>query len=90
MMQYWAAWRLWELTLNALRDMQSGRLGFGDLTVTTTPVERVYGCELVQPVTLFGGLVQKPQNAVVNVSLGSFTSAVVFPSGDYYTPPLSP
>lgn len=83
---YSAAWDLFELTLRAIRGSRVGRVMLGDVRRTIAPVESVFGVEIVLPVTL-DGLVLESAGAAVSPTTPEFSSAMVFPSGDYVTPP---
>jgi len=88
--QHAAAFEVWRTVLVALQEAHAGRLAWADARVVATPVEVTWGACLVQPVNVRGGRVLRRGPGLVSVPLSGFDSAAVFPSGDYYTPPLTP
>jgi len=90
--QYRATRALFDLVLNALRDSACGRYDVGDPKWTTTPVERLFGKELVANVTLDVPVMRSSQPIVLPPpALAPEPSAsLVFPGGEVDVCPPTP
>ncbi len=78
---YRIAWALFERVLRAIRSSQCGRIELSDPKITVTPVERVFGCELVFLVTVAARVLDEPAT-VVRATDTAWTASHVGPSGD--------
>lgn len=90
--QYRATRALYDLVLNGIREAACGRHVLGDPTWTTSPVERVFGKELVVTVTLDVPVLRTRQAVVLPPpALAPEPSAsLVFPSGEVDVCPPTP
>lgn len=86
-MHYRVAFTLFERLCRAIRTSQCGRIEIGNPKWTITPVERVFGAELVFELTVHGQI-QDAGGVVVNPTTPEMTSAMHFPSGDVFVPPV--
>ncbi|NUP05523.1 MAG: hypothetical protein HOW73_05635 [Polyangiaceae bacterium] len=83
---YRVARDLFEQVCRAIDGSSSGMVKYSNPTWNVdTPVERVFGCELTFEVTV-DGRVCDAAPAVVNPTIPSFTSAMVFPDGEVPVP----
>jgi hypothetical protein len=84
---YRVTFTLFERILRAMRTSQCGRIELGNPKWTVTPVELVFGAELVFELTVHGRI-QESGAALVNDATPGIDSAMQFPNGDVYVPPV--